>query len=109
MEIIQEIVKITVVIIASYVLAIMTAMYTYYETYNKMALIRIIHMAYTIICSAYLIIMQRPVLALLSLLAIYPPITPILQAVAYTVPQGLIMVPLSFTAATLWHLGKHEA
>lgn len=106
MGIIQETIKIAVVMLASYGLALLTAMYTYYETYNQQKVIRYVHVTYTIICALYLV--KTPVYAMLSLLALSPKITPVVQAAVYTTPQGLIMVPLSFTATTLWHLNKHE-
>lgn len=106
MGIIQEIVKITVVIIASYVLSLLTAMYSYYETHNQKKLIRNIHVTYTILCAVYLI--YTPVYAMISLLAMHPKLTPLVQVIVLATPQGVIMIPLSFTATTLWHLEKYE-
>ena len=106
MGIIQEIVKIAVVIIVSYVLSILTAMHTYYETHDKKKVVRYVHSAYTVMCALYLVTM--PVYAMITLFALHPKLTPIIQAIVYTTPQGIIMVPLSFTATTLWHLEAYE-
>ena len=108
MGIVQTFIQITTVIVSAYILAFLTAMYTFYETYNKEKVLRYIHTAYTVACAAYLLYTKNYYLAPITLLIIYYPITPIIQAVVLTSPNGLITLPLAFTSTTLWHIQKYE-